>query len=141
MANPEQKKPQVLDLLGNNKKKRKPAEGAPAKQASAPAQQSAPAKQEGAPRKAAALDLLNPQRKKEKKPAAPAQPAAQQAPAKAVEKKAEAAPAPKAQKPAAPAATTSPTIKVRFSALFPLRKILTAAIFEESSLKPFLKPC
>ena len=131
MANPEQKKPQVLDLLGNNKKKRKPAEGAPAKQASAPAQQSAPAKQEGAPRKAAALDLLNPQRKKEKKPAAPAQPAAQQAPAKAVEKKAEAAPAPKAQKPAAPAATPAGgTINVK-------APVSVADLAVQMGIKPF----
>ena len=131
MANPEQKKPQVLDLLGNNKKKRKPAEGAPAKQASAPAQQSAPSKQEGAPRKAAALDLLNPQRKKEKKPAAPAQPAAQQAPAKAVEKKAEAAPAPKAQKPAAPAATPAGgTINVK-------APVSVADLAVQMGIKPF----
>lgn len=134
MANPEQKKPQVLDLLGNTKKKKKPAESAPAKQApsSSPAPKSAQQKQDSAPRKAA-LDLLNPQRKREKKAPAPAtQPAAQQAPVKQVEKKAEQAPAPKPQqKQAAPAATPAGgTINVK-------APVSVADLATQMGLKPF----
>ena len=65
MANPDQKKPQVLDLLGS--KKKKAAAPAPAeKQAQAAAPSNAGrAKQSAAPKKAA-LDLLQPQRKPKK---------------------------------------------------------------------------
>ena len=134
MANPEQKKPQVLDLLGNTKKKKKPADSAPSKSAAAPspAPKNSQQKQDAAPRKAA-LDLLNPQRKREKKAPAPvAQPAAQQAPAKPVEKKAEPAPAPKPEpKPVAAAATpTSGTINVK-------APVSVADLATQMGIKPF----
>ena len=104
----QKKKPEVLDLLGGAKKKRQaPAANssrpAPAAENSKPAgssrksaaaaKSSAPAKN-AAPKKAA-LDLLNPQRKKPA-PAAKATPVAKPAPAPAPESKPEpkAAPAP-----------------------------------------------
>ena len=120
MANPEQKKPQVLDLLGGSKKKKAQSE--------APQQSAAPApKQSGsqnrkpapAPAKKDALDLLSPHKKQrdnkkpaeaapqkqqqQPKPAAQA-PARKEQPAKAQESK----PAPaKPQQPAeAPAGGT-----------------------------------
>lgn len=68
MPNNDEKKPQVLDLIGGSKKKKAAAAPAPAP-AEAPRPSSSP--QQQAPRKAA-LDLINPQRKREKKAEPPA---------------------------------------------------------------------
>ncbi|MBR5876456.1 MAG: translation initiation factor IF-2 [Akkermansia sp.] len=100
MANSEQKKPQVLDLLGN-KKKKAPSQ-APAEKQAQPAAPSAPARAKQAPApKKAALDLLQPQRKPKKEQAPAPRQAAPKAEPKA-ERKPAPAPAPKAEpKPAA----------------------------------------
>lgn len=68
MPNNDEKKPQVLDLIGGSKKKKAAAAPAPAP-AEAPRPSSSP--QQQAPRRAA-LDLINPQRKREKKAEPPA---------------------------------------------------------------------
>ncbi len=113
MANPEQKKPQVLDLLGGTKKKKKPAETPTPKAAPTPAAKStekasapAAAKKTTAAPKKAALDLLNPQRKKEKKAAAPATTTPKPAPA-AAPKPAAPAPQPEAKPAPAPQPATA----------------------------------
>ena len=133
MANPEQQKPQVLDLLGG-KKKKKPAEqrsAAPAAAANAPAQ-NAPRKH-AAPKKEA-LDLLASPKKRERKPE---QQAAKPAPAPAQEKKAapqqqKLAPkqqaAPQQQKAAAPAAGSVINVKAPVS---------VAELATQMNIKPF----
>ncbi|MBR7109168.1 MAG: translation initiation factor IF-2 N-terminal domain-containing protein, partial [Akkermansia sp.] len=109
MAQSEQKKPQVLDLLGSNKKKKGAAPAAKQEQASAPAP--AQQKKSAAPKKAA-LDLLQPQRKpkKQQEPAPAPQPVAK--PAEQPKPVAKPAPAPKAKETPAPAAAGS-TINVK----------------------------
>lgn len=111
MAQSEQKKPQVLDLLGSNKKKKAPAPKQEQASAPAPTQQ----KKSAAPKKAA-LDLLQPQRKpkKQQEPAPAPQPAAKAAakPAEQPKPVAKPAPAPKAKETPAPAAAGS-TINVK----------------------------
>lgn len=120
MANPEQKKPQVLDLLGGSKKKKAQSEAPQQSAAPAPKQSGAQnRKPTPAPAKKDALDLLSPHKKQrdnkkpaeaapqkqqqQPKPAAQA-PARKEQPAKAQENK----PAPaKPQQPAeAPAGGT-----------------------------------
>lgn len=113
MAQSEQKKPQVLDLLGSNKKKKGAAPAPKQEQASAPAPTQQ--KKSAAPKKAA-LDLLQPQRKpkKQQEPAPAPQPAAKAAakPAEQTKPEAKPAPAPKAKEAPAPAAAGS-TINVK----------------------------
>ena len=120
MANPEQKKPQVLDLLGGSKKKKAQSEAPQQSAAPAPKQSGAQNRKPApAPAKKDALDLLSPHKKQrdnkkpaeaapqkhqqQPKPAAQA-PARKEQPAKAQENK----PAPaKPQQPAeAPAGGT-----------------------------------
>ena len=111
MAQSEQKKPQVLDLLGSNKKKKAPAPKQEQASTPAPTQQ----KKSAAPKKAA-LDLLQPQRKpkKQQEPVPAPQPAAKAAakPAEQTKPEAKPAPAPKAKEAPAPAAAGS-TINVK----------------------------
>ena len=111
MAQSEQKKPQVLDLLGSNKKKKAPAPKQEQASAPAPTQQ----KKSAAPKKAA-LDLLQPQRKpKKQQEPAPAPQSTAKAAAKPAEQPkpvAKPAPAPKAKEAPAPAAAGS-TINVK----------------------------
>lgn len=113
MAQSEQKKPQVLDLLGSNKKKKGAAPAAKQEQASAPAP--AQQKKSAAPKKAA-LDLLQPQRKpkKQQEPVPAPQPAAKPAakPAEQPKPETKPTPAPKAKEAPAPAAAGS-TINVK----------------------------
>ncbi len=107
MAQSEQKKPQVLDLLGSNKKKKAPAPKQEQASAPAPTQQ----KKSAAPKKAA-LDLLQPQRKpkKQQEPVPAPQPVTK--PAEQPKPVAKPAPAPKAKEAPAPAAAGS-TINVK----------------------------
>ena len=111
MAQSEQKKPQVLDLLGSNKKKKGAAPAAKQEQVSAPAP--AQQKKSAAPKKAA-LDLLQPQRKPKKQQEPVPQPAAKPAakPAEQPKPETKPAPAPKAKEAPAPAAAGS-TINVK----------------------------
>ncbi|MBE6434641.1 MAG: translation initiation factor IF-2 [Akkermansiaceae bacterium] len=111
MAQSEQKKPQVLDLLGSNKKKKGVAPAAKQEQVSAPAP--AQQKKSAAPKKAA-LDLLQPQRKPKKQQEPVPQPAAKPVtkPAEQPKPVAKPAPAPKAKETPAPAAAGS-TINVK----------------------------
>ena len=111
MAQSEQKKPQVLDLLGSNKKKKGVAPAAKQEQGSAPAP--AQQKKSAAPKKAA-LDLLQPQRKPKKQQEPVPQPAAKPAakPAEQPKPETKPAPAPKAKEAPAPAAAGS-TINVK----------------------------
>lgn len=111
MAQSEQKKPQVLDLLGSNKKKKGVAPAPKQEQASAPAPTQQ--KKSAAPKKAA-LDLLQPQRKPKKQQEPVPQPAAKPAakPAEQPKPVAKPAPAPKAKETPAPAAAGS-TINVK----------------------------
>ena len=62
MANPDQKKPQVLDLLGGTKK-RKPQSEAPQQGAAPSPKQSGAQNRKPAPAKKDALDLLSPNKK------------------------------------------------------------------------------
>ncbi len=109
MAQSEQKKPQVLDLLGSNKKKKAPAPKQEQATAPAPSQQ----KKQPAPKKAA-LDLLQPQRKPKKQQEPAPQPAAKPIakPTEQPKPVAKPAPAPKAKEAPAPAAAGS-TINVK----------------------------
>ncbi|MBR5879877.1 MAG: translation initiation factor IF-2, partial [Akkermansia sp.] len=95
MANNEDKKAPVLDLIGGTKKKKASASqaAAPAKAAQAPAAK----KQQAAAPKKEALDLLSPRKQPRKQQPAEAAPAAAPAP------KAAPAPAPKAEPAPAPA--------------------------------------
>lgn len=107
MPTPDNKKPQVLDLLGGSKKKK----AAPAAEAN-PAAGTAPAPAKGSdkrPVKKEALDLLSPRRHPKSVSAPALQPEPAPTPAKAVEKpKAEPAPAPAPLKPTpAPVASAS----------------------------------
>ncbi|MBE6418921.1 MAG: translation initiation factor IF-2 [Akkermansiaceae bacterium] len=106
MANPEKQKPQVLDLLGNTKKKKAPVGTPAAKQAPAPAtRQEATPKNQQAPKKAA-LDLLQPHKKPKKvqEPAATAMvapaPKPQEKPAAQPKEKSTPAPKKEQEKPA-----------------------------------------
>ena len=96
MANNEDKKAPVLDLIGGSKKKKAsaPQAAAPAKVAQAPAAK----KQQAAAPKKEALDLLSPRKQPRKQ-----QPAEAKAPAAAPAPKAAPAPAPKAEPAPAPA--------------------------------------
>ena len=122
-TNNDDKKHEVLDLIGGAKKKK-----------SAPAKATAPAKAEAksaAPKKAA-LDLLNPQKKqrpaKEAAPKAESKPAPAPAPAPKAESKPAPAPAPKAE--AAPAPAAGSTINVK-------APITVAELAQHMALKPF----
>ena len=96
MANNEDKKAPVLDLIGGSKKKKAsaPQAAAPAKAAQAPAAK----KQQAAAPKKEALDLLSPRKQPRKQ-----QPAEAKVPAAAPAPKAAPAPAPKAEPAPAPA--------------------------------------
>ena len=83
MANPEQKKPQVLDLLGGSKKKKAQSEAPQQSAAPAPKQSGAQNRKPApAPAKKDALDLLSPHKKQRdnKKPAEAAPQKQQQQP-------------------------------------------------------------
>ncbi|MBQ2379661.1 MAG: translation initiation factor IF-2 N-terminal domain-containing protein, partial [Akkermansia sp.] len=113
----QKKKPEVLDLLGNTRKKKPAAQGgsAPSRKSASPA---------AATSKKAALDLLSPQRKKA------AAPAAAPAPAPAATKPAAPAPAP-VEKPApAPAASGEKVINVK-------APVSVAELAAQMNLKPF----
>ena len=142
MANSDQQKPQVLDLLGS-KKKKKPAEQRQAAPA-APAQaQNAPRKHSAPAPKKEALDLLGAPKKRkseqqnakpapvqEKKPAPqqqqqkPAQPASQKPAAKPQ-------PAPQQQKPAAAAAPAAGSV-INVKA-----PVSVAELAAQMNIKPF----
>ena len=137
MANPDQKKPQVLDLLGGTKK-RKPQSEAPQQGAAPSPKQSGAQNRKPAPAKKDALDLLSPNKKQRenKKPADTSQqkqqpkptaqaPARKEQPSKAPETK----PAPaKAQQPAA--APAGGTINVK-------APITVADLATHMGVKPF----
>lgn len=115
MPNPEQKKPQVLDLLGTPKKRKKPA-AAPAPAATPKAAPAEPAKtptpastrKTSAQPKKEALDLLSPQRKRTAESKKPAAAAESRRPQPAPAKPTAPAPEPKKQEPAAPAPSPTP---------------------------------
>ena len=138
MANPEQKKPQVLDLLGGSKKKKAQSEAPQQSAAPAPKQSGAQNRKPApAPAKKDALDLLSPHKKqrdnkkpaeaapqKQPKPAAQA-PARKEPPAKAQENK------PTPAKPQQPAeAPAGGTINVK-------APITVAELATHMGVKPF----
>lgn len=123
-TNNDDKKHEVLDLIGGSKKKK----SAPAKEASA-----AKTEAKAAAPKKAALDLLNPQKKRPAKPApAPVHttPAPAPAPTPKVEPEPKAAPAPAPKAEAAPAPATGSTINVK-------APITVAELAQHMALKPF----
>ncbi|MDO5472237.1 MAG: translation initiation factor IF-2 [Akkermansia sp.] len=128
MSDQQQKKPEVLDLLGSTRKKKTKASPAAA-EAPAPTKRNSSAAQ--APKKAA-LDLLNPQRKK-------AAPAAEQKPAPAPvepkpERKPEPAPAPAAAPAPAPATTPAAAGDKVINVKPP---VSVAELAAQMNLKPF----
>ncbi len=135
MSERNSKKPEVLDLLGNTRKKKAAAPApAPAEKAAAPAP--APRNSNSAqPARKAALDLLSPQRKKapaaaKPQPAPKAQPAPAPAPVKKeTPKPAAPAAAPKAQ-PAAEAPAGDKVINVK-------PPVSVAELATQMNLKPF----
>ena len=145
MANSDQQKPQVLDLLGS-KKKKKPAEQRQAAPA-APAQaQNAPRKHSAPAPKKEALDLLGAPKKRkseqqnakpapvqEKKPAPQQQQQQQQKPAQPAPQKpaAKPQPAPQQQKPAAAAAPAAGSV-INVKA-----PVSVAELAAQMNIKPF----
>ncbi len=127
MASSEKKKPQVLDLLGNTKKKKAPAETPAEKQAPAPAPQQATKEQPASPPKKAALDLLHPQKKQKavQEPTPATAPKTQEKPA--AQPKAKSTPAP--QKPAAVPAGGAINVKAPVS---------VADLAANMGIKPFM---
>ncbi|MBR5894217.1 MAG: translation initiation factor IF-2 [Akkermansia sp.] len=136
MSEEKKKKPEVLDLLGGTKKKKPAQQPAAAPQQKTASAAAAPSRKSASqPAKKAALDLLNPQRKKsaapQQAPAAAKQAPAKQAPAKTAPAAAPApAPAP-AKAEQAPAATTGDkVINVK-------PPVSVAELATQMNLKPF----
>ncbi len=136
MSEEKKKKPEVLDLLGGTKKKKPAQQPAAAPQQKTASAAAAPSRKSASqPTKKAALDLLNPQRKKsaapQQAPAAAKQAPAKQAPAKTAPAAAPApAPAP-AKAEQAPAATTGDkVINVK-------PPVSVAELATQMNLKPF----
>lgn len=118
------KKHEVLDLIGGSGRKKK---AAPAEKPAAPA----PAPKAAPAPKKAALDLLNPQKKRAK-----AEPAAKPAPAPTApaEKPAAPAPAPKAAPAPAPAPAAAPAAGTTINVKAP---VTVAELAQQMALKPF----
>lgn len=132
MASSEKQKPQVLDLLGNTKKKKAPAATPAVKQVPAPAPQPAAKAQPAQAPKKAALDLLQPQKKQKKtqEPTPAPAPKAQEKPVSQPKEKNAPAPAPKAQeKPSAVPAGGTINVKAPVS---------VADLAANMGIKPFM---
>ena len=132
MASSEKQKPQVLDLLGNTKKKKAPAATPAVKQVPAPAPQPAAKAQPAQAPKKAALDLLQPQKKQKKtqEPTPAPAPKAQEKPVSQPKEKSAPAPAPKAQeKPSAVPAGGTINVKAPVS---------VADLAANMGIKPFM---
>ncbi len=130
MSEKNNKKPEVLDLLGGTKKKKSAPAKPAAKSTQAPAQ--APARSESPrPARKAALDLLSPTKKK---PAAPKQ----QAPVNTPAPKPAPAPAPKPEpKPAPAAAAPAPAAAAGEKLINVKPPVSVAELAAQMNMKPF----